>query len=310
MGKETKNGESECKKKDSVDELLKYSAFGFAAIGIIVIVVFLIIIANKFSIGSKTLDMSVTGQVGDFIGGLVGSMWAFAGVILFFLALRLQRKEFASQTEQLSLQKDELRLQRQELKNQRQEFRIGRITNIIYKQKEIIDSRIKDLHLSVHRKEIDRKGIAAIANFGTWANTCIPKGKPLKKFTENETKDFQNFNSFLMSNSFKDYMNSLKNSIDLCVKLIGQKDSEGNSLNEYDIMNLMFLLLKNFDLEKIRLMLSEIRRMHEIQLEQAEGNSASDENYIEYFNQEISEYKVLLENIGLIKKCSKGTGKK
>jgi len=34
-----------------------------------------------------------TAQVGDFIGGLVGALWAFAGIILFYLALKLQKDE-------------------------------------------------------------------------------------------------------------------------------------------------------------------------------------------------------------------------
>lgn len=289
---------------DRFDEFLKYSALAFAVIGLIIIIVFLIIITKKLTIGSENLDMAATGQVGDFVGGLVGSMWAFAGVILFFLALRLQRKEFSSQTEQLSLQKDELKLQRKELKNQRQEFRIGRITNIIYKQKEIIDSKVKELHLSVPTRKINCKGINATAIFGSWANICIPRDKPREEYNDREEKEFQNFYSFLMSNPFRDFSNSIKNSIELCVKLISQKDSDGNSLNEYDIKNLMFLLLKNFDLENLRLMISEIKRIYEIQLKQVIKNDKSGD-LIFYYNQEIAHYRGLFEVINLIRKyCS------
>jgi hypothetical protein len=32
-------------------------------------------------------------MVGDFIGGVVGSIWAFASVLLFYAALKIQQEE-------------------------------------------------------------------------------------------------------------------------------------------------------------------------------------------------------------------------
>ncbi|MDX1718819.1 MAG: putative phage abortive infection protein [Salegentibacter mishustinae] len=60
---------------------------------------------NLISKGQK-IDIDLTGMIGDFIGGVIGTIWSFAGVILFFLALRLQSRE-------LSLQIDELKSTRQ-----------------------------------------------------------------------------------------------------------------------------------------------------------------------------------------------------
>ncbi|MFT6480485.1 MAG: hypothetical protein ACJAVP_003647 [Spirosomataceae bacterium] len=66
--------------------------------------------------------MNATGQVGDFIGGVVGSLWSLVSVILFYRALTLQRED--------------LQNQRKELRLGRLEFTVNRITNIIYKQVE------------------------------------------------------------------------------------------------------------------------------------------------------------------------------
>jgi hypothetical protein len=48
------------------------------------------------------LDMNATGMIGDFIGGVVGPILSFVGVLLFFLALRLQSKELGLQIKELA----------------------------------------------------------------------------------------------------------------------------------------------------------------------------------------------------------------
>lgn len=69
------------------------------------------------------------GQLGDFIGGVSGSIWALAGVILFYLAFQSQKDALndqkiatqatidavQKQSEALKLQTEEIALQREEL---------------------------------------------------------------------------------------------------------------------------------------------------------------------------------------------------
>ena len=62
------------------------------------------------------------GVFGEFFGGIVGSFWALAGVVLFYAALKKQGDEFLMQREQLELQRKELKLQRVETELQRKEF--------------------------------------------------------------------------------------------------------------------------------------------------------------------------------------------
>jgi hypothetical protein len=70
-------------------------------------------------------------QFGDFVGGLVGSIWALAGVVLFYVALSEQRKDFHTnrkvldaQTDALKQQIKEFELQREELSETRKVFKI------------------------------------------------------------------------------------------------------------------------------------------------------------------------------------------
>lgn len=77
----------------------RHVAYICTIIGLIISIVFICVIWSQYSIGGDldADDMAQTGQVGDFIGGIVGSIWALAGVFLYFSAIRLQTKELASQ---------------------------------------------------------------------------------------------------------------------------------------------------------------------------------------------------------------------
>lgn len=80
-------------------DLIIYAAYFCTAIGLLVLICFLILINKTYDIGGEVTpdEMAQTGQVGDFIGGVIGSIWALAGVFLYFSALKLQQKEMKSQ---------------------------------------------------------------------------------------------------------------------------------------------------------------------------------------------------------------------
>lgn len=78
------------------------------------------------------------GQLGDFIGGIVGTLWALAGVLLFYIALVEQRKDIkinqkalTLQVEALNKQVEEFELQRKELKSSRKVYEQQTKTNRI-----------------------------------------------------------------------------------------------------------------------------------------------------------------------------------
>lgn len=115
----------------SLLNILQGIAIGSGILGLGIFVGFFIVIGQSFDFEWKSPAMDITGQIGDYIGGVVGSLWAFAGVLLFYVALQYQRKEF--------------RLQRLELSSHRTEFILTRITNIIYRQARSIESQIINL---------------------------------------------------------------------------------------------------------------------------------------------------------------------
>lgn len=140
--------------------VLKSFAIAFAAGGFIVLIVFLFKLKSEYTIwGESTLDMTKTGQTGDFVGGLVGSIWSFAGVLLFFLSLKLQREEFE--------------LQRKELENQRFEFQATRLTNIANSQTIQILSAVRELRFQGITQSSGIAGIVAVNKFFTTSNNFL-----------------------------------------------------------------------------------------------------------------------------------------
>jgi hypothetical protein len=99
-------------------------------ITVIFISILLFIYKTTFDFSSP-IDSNKFSQFGDFIGGLIGPLWALAGVILFYLALKLQ-------TKQLNLQQDEI-------KQQRNQFELNRLTEITFKQIEHFNNTFNSL---------------------------------------------------------------------------------------------------------------------------------------------------------------------
>lgn len=101
--------------------------------GLIILAIgFILFFWNDWSFSThEKINADKVAQFGDFVGGLIGSIWALAGVILFYVALNEQRKDFATnravlnaQTEALKQQIREFELQREELSETRLVFKI------------------------------------------------------------------------------------------------------------------------------------------------------------------------------------------
>ena len=72
------------------------------------------------------INASKFGQFGDYVGGLIGSLWALAGVILFYVALTEQREDIKTNREVLITQIEALKQQIKEFKLQREEMELTR----------------------------------------------------------------------------------------------------------------------------------------------------------------------------------------
>ena len=90
----------------------KKGKYIYEIIAFVFIIAGIFIIISAYSNFFPWLSSNNIGIFGDYIGGIVGSLWALAGVMLFYSALRKQREEIELQRLQLEDQRKEIEIQR------------------------------------------------------------------------------------------------------------------------------------------------------------------------------------------------------
>ena len=95
------------------------------AIGAGIAVIYLFFYALNKKDPTFWQNIETMGVAGEFLGGTVGSIWALAGVILFFLALIYQKRE-------LVLQREELKESRKIMENQSATIAIQQFENTFF----------------------------------------------------------------------------------------------------------------------------------------------------------------------------------
>lgn len=95
--------------------------FAVGGIVFIILAAFIFIALGNWNF-SQTLNEEKIAQFGDFIGGIIGSLFSLAGVILFYVALKEQRKDININQENLKLQNIALNQQVEEFKAQKTEL--------------------------------------------------------------------------------------------------------------------------------------------------------------------------------------------
>jgi hypothetical protein len=88
---------------------------------------FILFIWNDFQFDSDLpIDKQKFGQFSEYVGGIIGSIWALAGVILFYVALTDQREDIKNNREVLLTQVKALEQQIKEFALQRVEMKMTR----------------------------------------------------------------------------------------------------------------------------------------------------------------------------------------
>lgn len=123
--------------------LIFFVAFMSVLSGVAVFATFIHNLNKTYTIwGNGSIEVEKSGQVGDFIGGVVGALWSFTGTLLFFVALQLQRTE---------------------LIEMRKESQVNRLTDIIYKQLDYFDKNLQNFKLvDIDKNQSTHTGAYAI----------------------------------------------------------------------------------------------------------------------------------------------------
>jgi len=199
-------------KKDKTTPIIRFSfekiAFAFIWSGLVIIILAILSFAFRDLnfLGINTGSFELLGQFGEYIGGLVGSIWALAGVILFYETLRFQRTE-------LRLQREELQNQRSEIMEQTRQYIIqnqtlmtrkmeGTFFQLISLHNEIVDSLIINFETHPTLREGGNSQVSGRYCFNLFYKNFV------KHFNENVdltgmTVSKQEDALFLISKSFK-----------------------------------------------------------------------------------------------------------
>jgi hypothetical protein len=167
--------------------------------GIICIVIAILVFLGfgnwKFS---TNLNEEKIGQFGDFIGGVIGSLFSLAGIILFYVALKEQRRDITISQRNLELQTKALNQQIEEFRDQKKEMAD---TRKVYEEQTILFREQTNLY---KQQNIELKEQSQISNNHQFDSSFFEHLKILSEYkSQLNQKD-----------SSLDYFNSLKKEIE------------------------------------------------------------------------------------------------
>ena len=155
----TENNEQEKKEIFFSENTGKLFAIGGIIFIVLAAMIFLLLGNWNFS---KTLNEEKIGQFGDFIGGIIGSLFSLAGVILFYVALKEQRKDININHENLNLQNIALNQQVEEFREQKAELIE---TRKIYEEQTILIREQTNLYKQQNKELKEQTNTAKLQQF-------------------------------------------------------------------------------------------------------------------------------------------------
>lgn len=195
-----------------------YGVLASLSLGIAMIVLgcFTYFIWQNFSVAgglSQNNVMENTGNVGDFLGGAVGSFWALTGVFLLYLTLKMQRKE--------------LGYQRVELKNTREIFEYQKFESTFFNLLEYQNNMKSSLKIVTSGLEIEGDKFKHYQNRNEGDDVFLSIRKELSRI--------QNVFKAIVFNNSEHEMDGLENWLDHVIQM--EIDSNGPDTNARKRLN-------------------------------------------------------------------------
>jgi hypothetical protein len=169
-------------KKKYNTSLFSYERFSITLIwlgGVVMITFFILLVSDALWFHFLTPDQDARlGNMGQLMEGTVGSLWALAGVILVYEALRFQRMELKSQ-------RHEFELNRQEVIEQTQQFKAQNLTMAI----QTFENTFFQLIL-LHNEIVNSLAIERLVEDTSLENKKILKGRKCFRVFYQHFKNF------------------------------------------------------------------------------------------------------------------------
>ena len=175
-------------------------------IGLFLFIIGIIVFIYRENIGfDSKINATKIAQFGDFIGGVVGSLWSLAGVILFYVALTEQRKDIGINRETLKAQVTALNQQIKEFELQREE--LSETRKVFQEQSETLKiQRFENTFfqlLSLHHELVDKLNFNRTKNYAK--NELLEKRAVLSKAFEDLEHQFKRSNHIRESTPTGEY---------------------------------------------------------------------------------------------------------
>lgn len=259
---------SKCKRKMNKFKewnLLEILAITFLIVGAIIFAYFICNIYSYYNLKSGVLDMPGTGQVGDFVGGVVGAFWALASTLFFYNALQLQNIQLQDNQEQMRIQ--------------RIQFELDKITNIVFRHLEIYNQKLilTEFFEFVERDgpgtDLPRNGSFAIERF---TFICDRFFEELGRSGTEDSFRIRIINQFLNNSKTIEYMDYMLNSFVLFGLVINIQVDRG--LRKTDFQYMYFLIFTNFEVQKLLRFSNLVTRYYTYYIELLKNINEKDEN--------------------------------
>jgi len=118
--------------KKEEGSLIEKISFFIIWVTIFILAAAVVLFAHRVNIWdfNVRVDSSKLSQFGDFVGGTLGSIWALVGVLLFYVALKEQRRDFREQRNEQVENRKLFRLQQSTLEAQKFEQTFFNLLNL------------------------------------------------------------------------------------------------------------------------------------------------------------------------------------
>ena len=183
---------------------------------------------------------------------------------MLYLALSLQRREFAAQREQL-------RLQEKEIAHLRIDFTLDRMTTLIYQQLGLYKDGIKRLEFNLSKQNVKEEDIKVIESLPAWVISHLPRTNNHSDTADTtQQANLLEFQLFTIKSSTWHHLQLLNTSLCLCDDLITgaieeQTEIDGRNRIETESEHLYQLLFTNFNLEITKPYLSSLEKIVQTQ---------------------------------------------
>lgn len=225
--------------KSTKHSTLEIIAFIIIVLGLIFAVFALFKFNNYFCItDGQRLDIDDSSGIASFIADIISPIWTLASVLLFYVALKYQRYD--------------LNMQREELVKTREEFEINRITEIIFKQADRIESLLDNVKID------GRSGHSAIERLGFYLDPFETNILPVTDISVNSSSVISSYEIVLKNIPYIltdleiifNFFIPVSNSVDLVVCTL--KTSSLNNDRQNELKNLLVQYIGNDKIKYFR----------------------------------------------------------